>query len=220
MLIMNKILTILLCALLSSFVLHAQTQKGSQLLGGFISVGHTTSTGTYFNPQTNLLESTGGKSNSFGIGPSYTYFIADNLGLGGSLGYSHSHDNSNTADRINKLNSDAYTASLSLMKYFLFEKTIGIRTGPYAQYTKSTNKYTSNDAFFNNAGQEYKNFAAGLALDFVYFPVKKIGLVATMGSLGYAENKSVEQYNTNKQSSIALSFFNSASFSVYYAFGK
>jgi hypothetical protein len=54
----------------------------------------------------------------------------------------------------------------------------------------------------------------------VYFPVKKIGLVATMGSLGYAENKSVEQYNTNKQSSIALSFFNSASFSVYYAFGK
>jgi hypothetical protein len=217
---MNKNLTILLLALLSGFALHAQTQKGSQLLGGSLAVSHTSSTGTYFNPQTNLLEATGGKVNAFTVGPSYAYFIADNLSLGGSLGYNHANTDSFTADRTDELNSSGYFASISLMKYYLFEKTIGVRTGPYAQYNKSTGKFTSSDAFYNNNKQEYKNFAAGISLDFVYFPVKKIGLVASIGGLSYAENKVEEQYNTNKQSSIAFSIFNSPSFSIYYAFGK
>jgi hypothetical protein len=216
---MNKNLTILLLALLSGFALHAQTQQGSQLLGGSFLVNHTKSTGTSLNPQTNSWDNTSGKTNSFGVGPSYTYFIGDNLGLGGGVSYSHSLTDSFTDERTDKLTSNGYFASLSLMKYFLFEKMIGIRTGPYAQYDNSTSKRTSPEPF-NNFKQEYKTFTAGINLDFVYFPAKKIGLVASMGSLGYSVNKRKDNYSTNKDNSIGFSFFNTPSFSVYYVLGK
>jgi hypothetical protein len=215
---MKKKFTILLVALLSSFALRAQTQKGNQLLGGNLSASHTKSTGTYLISQTSPFGATGRKDNSYSIGPSYTYFIADNLGLGGSLGYNHSHVDSFTEDRTEEFNANGYLAYLSLMKYFLFEKTIGVRTGPYAQYNKSTGKYISTDAFYDGNKQDYKNFAAGINLDFVYFPVKKIGLVASIGGLSYFDTNTEDKYNSNKQNGIGFSFFNSPSFSIYYAF--
>jgi long-subunit fatty acid transport protein len=218
LLTMNKTLTVLILALLSSFGLHAQTQKGSHLLGGSFTVYHGTADTRYFD-QANQSYNSNEKTNSFSIGPSYSYFVADNLGLGVNLGYSHSHGDSYSSARVVENTSHGVFGSISLLKYLLFEKKIGIRTGPFAQYNESKAESTSADLSYNNE-QNAKNFTAGVKLDFVYFPITKIGLTASLGSLTYSQNRVEDMSYVNKQKGIGLSFLNSPSFSVFYAFGK
>jgi hypothetical protein len=214
---MNKILSFLVVALFSGFTLSAQTQKGSHLLGGSFSVNHST-VETHAGPDS-PTSSDNNKSNSFSVGPSYSYFVADNLGLGVDVGYSHSHNDSHNSIRSGETNYNGYSGSISLKKYFLFEKKIGVRTGPFASYDNAKAKSTNTDEFYRG-DQLSKIFIAGVALDFVYFPVKKIGLVASLGSLSYLKSKVQDRYYSSKQSNIGLSVLNSPSFSVYYAFGK
>jgi hypothetical protein len=216
---MNKKLSFLLLALLASIAVHAQTQKGSQLLGGNFSVDHSTSNGTTYYQGTQV--SSNSKTNTFNIGPSYSYFLSDNLSLGAHLGYGHSHGDSFIPAGSTESNSNDYFGSISLQKYFLFDSKIGIRTGPYAQYGKSKGTSTSSypDSYYSYETSS-KNFAAGISLDFVYFPVSKIGLMASLGSLSYSQAKYTNPADAQKASSLGLSFLNSPSFSVYYVLGK
>jgi hypothetical protein len=214
---MNKILSFLIVAVLSASSLSAQTQKGSHLLGGTFSVNHSTTETNYDMNNPSLNENN--RANSFSIGPSYSYFVADNLGLGVDVGYSHSHNDSHNSIRSGESNYNGYSGSISLKKYFLFEKKIGVRTGPFASYDNAKAKSTNTDEFYRG-DQLSKIFIAGVALDFVYFPVKKIGLVASLGSLSYMKSKVQDRNYSSKQSNIGLSVLNSPSFSVYYAFGK
>jgi hypothetical protein len=216
--IMNKNLALLLCILISSFTLHAQTQKGNQLIGGSFSVEHRTTEVKYFD-QANAIGNNDGKTNSFNIGPSYSYLVADNLGLGVNLGYNHSHTDNYNSLAANENTSNGYFGSISLMKYFLYEKKIGVRTGPLAYYNYSKAVTTTSNGLDNNQ-VDGKAFGAGIMLDFVYFPVKRIGLVALLGGVSYSQSKYDNSYMSAKDSNIGLSFLNSPSFSVYYAFGK
>jgi outer membrane protein W len=216
---MNKKLSFLLLALLTSFAVHAQTQKGSQLLGGSFGVDHSTSDGSTYYQGTQV--SSNSKTNNISLGPSYSYFLTDNLAIGANLGYSHSHRDSFIPAENTESTSNNYFGSISLLKYFLFDSKIGIRTGPYAQYGKSKGIFTSSslDPYYNSEIGS-KNFAAGIALDFVYFPVSKIGLVASLGNLSYSQARITGNSDVQKASSLGLSFLNSPSFSVYYVFGK
>jgi Leu/Phe-tRNA-protein transferase len=74
---MKKFLILFLLAIGGTFSVEAQTQKGDQLLGGSLGVSTGSSTTDFVNNQ--YLSNNTSKTNNFSIGPSYSYFVANNL---------------------------------------------------------------------------------------------------------------------------------------------
>ena len=221
-----KKLTLLLLAALCSLTASAQTEKGRQWIGGSFSLSHNKAEESS-SPEFSVIGAMR-KQNSYQIGPSYTYFVADKLSILANVGYTHSHLDqtyyNNPTLQINNSTSESktngYFASLGINKFFLYEDKVGIKTGPYAQYNLTKSTISQSDSS-NNLEFESTGFTAGIGLDFVYFPVKKIGLVASLGSLAFSHIKSEGATNTNKQTDFGLNFFSSAqTFSIVYIFGK
>ncbi|MGY4538084.1 long-subunit fatty acid transport protein [Mucilaginibacter sp. UYNi724] len=196
----------------------AQTQKGSQMLGASFGFSTSSSDSKQFEPNNNTYgDNQHAKTTSYNFAPSYSYFIADNLDLGISVGYGHSKQESeNDPSSFGVQKSHGFSAGVYARKYVLYENKIGIRTGPYLNYY-----YGKQDAFnddypaYNNYSS--KMYAGGISLDFVYFPVKKLGLAAGLGNLSY-----VHQTNDGSikgtYNAFNLSFANALSLSVNYVF--
>ena len=86
---MYKKLLLLTFAVVTIQAAKAQTEKGSQNLGATFQVSTSTSNSRSFNQVTNSYgDNSKGKATTYGISPNYSYFIADKLDLGASLGYS------------------------------------------------------------------------------------------------------------------------------------
>ncbi len=221
-----KKLTFLLLAAFSGMTASAQTEKGSHWIGGFFSANHTKNEQAQKNGSQDF--SYYSKQNQLQIGPSYSYFVADKLSLTASAGYINSHADQTyynapgtpLFDQTTESSSNGYFAGLRLDKYFLYDNKIGVRTGPMAFYQRmNSNSVIQGEP--EQADAITKSFSAGLTLDFVYFPVRKIGLIASIGSLAYSEVKFEGLNNTNKSSEIGLNFLGSStSFSFVYVFGK
>lgn len=221
-----KKLTLLLLAALSGLTASPQTEKGKHWIGGSFALSHNKveETSTAESPIFGATR----KQNSYQVGPSYSYFVADKLSVSANVGYTHSHLDqtyyNNPTLQINnstsETTSNGYFASVAMNKFFLYENKVGIKTGPYAQYNLTESKIRQSDTG-DNVALESKGFAAGIGVDFVYFPVKKIGLVASLGTLAYSQTKFEGANNTNKQTDLGLSFFSNAqTFSIVYIFGK
>jgi hypothetical protein len=225
---MNKFFYLSLILLTTSVAIQAQTQKGSQLLGGSLSFaagkGNTTEYGMGAGSITEVINN---KMHSFSIGPSYSYFIANNLDLGGALAYYTIKETSTLptiASEAEKQQGFNYTAYLR--KYVLFENKIGFRVGPFISYQYSK----SSDDFGNSVVgvEEVKNklFNAGIGFDFVYFPMRRLGLAANLGTLGYehitytrSDNNQLSLQEENHAFGLNLANSNLA-LSVFYSFGK
>jgi hypothetical protein len=219
---------LLFIALAFSTTVQAQTQKGSHLLGGSLSFvtgkGTTTEYPMDAGGAPTLINN---KINSFSIGPSYSYFVANNLDLGGSLAYSTFRETSilpNVASEMEKQRGFNY--SVYLRKYFLFENKVGFRVGPYMSYqhTKASSDFGSSVV----GVQEIKSklFDAGIGFDFVYFPTQRIGLAANIGALGYehinytrSDNNQLSMQEKDRTFGLNLANSNLA-LSVFYSFGK
>lgn len=213
-----KKLTLLLLAALSGLTASAQTEKGKQWIGGSFFLNHNKSENS--SPMNTPPSEGTTKQNAFSIGPSYTYFLADKLGLTTNVGYTHSHLDQIGTNETSESNNNGYFASLSLNKYFLFEDKIGIRTGPFARYNHQKIKTTSTYEYRTD-NVNLKGYSAGIGLEFVYFPVKRLGLVASLGNLAYERLEIDYTNNSSKQTDFGLNFLNNAtSFSFYYVFGK
>lgn len=211
--------------------LKAQTEKGTQTLGGTIGVSTSKNTVDMAPPSSYTPYSYILKTTTFSIGPNYSYFVANKLDLGASLGYSYQNmkffDEDVLADNPEKVKTQSFLAEVYLRKYFLYDNKIGIRTGPFVayQYGKSTNSLSDIPNVPNvpySVPQKSTTVAGGVLLDFVYFPYKKVGLAASMGSLSYTHQDSKEpSYNYKSTTdSFGFNFFSSVNFSVFYAFGK
>ncbi|RWY57525.1 hypothetical protein [Mucilaginibacter gilvus] len=86
---MSKKFYLLLTLSVISLAGRAQTQKGNQLLGGSLSLSTASGTNTeYSSVPGSAPDVFNDKTHSFSIGPSYSYFLANNLDLGASLEYS------------------------------------------------------------------------------------------------------------------------------------
>jgi hypothetical protein len=218
---MYKNLLLVFVSIIAINAAQAQTEKGNQSLGlnfGLSTNNFNTRTLNYntnnYDPQVT------GKQKNYSISPSYSYFIADKLDVGLAIGYSYSsykYENSTISpqDQIGK----SFFTSINLRKYFLYDNKIGIRTGPYFSYQRDNQSYasTSNSQFNSNTNSD--NYQGGIRLDFVYYPLKKLGLAATMGNLSYSHQNS--SGNTDgSYNNFNLSFTNSLSLSVNYVFGK
>jgi hypothetical protein len=220
---MNKKIILILAAIFGTIAAKAQTEKGNQFLGGNIGFG----TGSNSMVYTNSYNTNGtNKTTSFSIGPTYSYFIVNNLDLGAGLSYSTSHTNYAydtppvSPDVQNTVgNYRSYSAGVYLRKYFLFNK-FGFRTGPFANYSNSRSNTDFTDQT-NNYSQNYYNINAGVGLDLVYFPTKRIALTAGLASLDFnhEDNKQLQEHDTSN--SFQFNFINSGlEFTVLYCFGK
>jgi hypothetical protein len=196
----------------------AQTEKGSQSLGLRFGVGTQSSNLRSFNYSTNAYDpNVHGKSTSYSIEPTYSYFIADNLDLGLSVGYSSNTQKYDTEmpSYLREQKSNSFFTSVYLRKYFLYDNKIGIRTGPRFIYQKSKSSTLYDEGQKYN--YDYNSYTGGVGLDFVYFPLKKLGLMAGLGGADYTHQTNTgESKGTSNQ--FSLNFANSLILSVNYMF--
>jgi hypothetical protein len=197
----------------------AQTEKGSQMLG--VSFGVSTLSSDYksFDSATGTYSSVNhGSITHYVFAPSYSYFIADKLDLGVSLGYLYNHQKfDGGVSSLNTYKERGYNASVYLRKYFLYNNKVGVRTGPYLAYQNS-NIVQSYNGGTDNATKS-NIYTGGVGLDFVYFPVKRLALSAVLGGVNYSH-----QTNTGSlegtSNNFNLAFANALILSVNYVFGK
>ncbi|WP_183562250.1 hypothetical protein [Mucilaginibacter sp. SP1R1] len=216
---MYKKLVLVLLSVITLQAAKAQTEKGNQTLGASFGVSVTNSNNQYLNTGGPASDNSKGKLNSYSISPSYSYFIADKLDIGASVGYSYMNQKYDPAlsGQIQQQQKN-YNASIFLRKYFLFDNKIGIRTGPYLGYQNAKQFYiytgTDDRSTYNSDG-----FFGGVNMDFVYFPAKNVGLSASLANLSYQHQKYAGN-NLGNSNTFSLNFVNYLALSVYYVFGK
>ncbi|MBB6108507.1 autotransporter domain-containing protein [Mucilaginibacter lappiensis] len=214
---MFKKLLLVVLSVIALQTVKAQTEKGNQLLGATFGVSFTNSNTRSVDLDNNISDNSKGKLTSYSISPSYSYFIADKLDIGASVGYQYSNQKYDPSyGAQTQQQSKSFSASVFLRKYFLFDNKIGIRTGPYVGYQKQKLRYvyTSNESNYNS-----DSYGGGVNLDFVYFPSKNIGLAAGLANLSYQHQKFTGNSQGNANT-FNLNFVNSFILSAYYAFGK
>jgi hypothetical protein len=217
---MYKKLLLVFVSIIAINAAQAQTEKGNQSLGLNFGLSTNNFNTRTLNSNTNSYDpQVTVKQKNYSISPSYSYFIADKLDVGLAVGYSYSsykYENSaiSPQDQIVK----SFYSSINLRKYFLYDNKIGIRTGPYFSYQRYTQSYTVNNSQLNS-NTDGNTYTGGIGLDFVYYPVKKIGLAATMGNLSYS-HQTTNGNTDGTSNNFNLGFANSLLLSINYVFGK
>jgi hypothetical protein len=190
----------------------AQTEKGSQMLGASFGISTSKSNYVNFDPSTNTyINNNNAKITSYSFSPNYSYFIADKLDIGVAVGYSRLKQENDSYNVFPQSQTgNIFYSGVFLRKYFLYENKIGIRTGPNLSYQRSEQKlvFDANSTSENHS----TSFGGGVGLDFVYFPVKRLGLTALLGNINYNHQKtsgttpgSANDFNLNFANSLTLS---------------
>ena len=213
---MYKKLLLVVLSVIALQTAKAQTEKGNQLLGASFGVSFTNSNNQTVFDNT-ISDNFKGKLTSYSVAPSYSYFMADKLDIGASVGYAYSNQKYDPAlgSQIQQ-QSKNFSTSVFLRKYFLWDNKIGIRTGPYLNYQKQKQLYvyTSNENKYDS-----DSYGGGINMDLVYYPSKHIGLAAALANLSYQHQK-FTGYSQGNANSFNLNFVNSFILSAYYVFGK
>jgi hypothetical protein len=214
---MYKKLLLVFVSIITINAAKAQTEKGNQSLGLSFGFSTTDFKTRDFNYSTNDYDpEVKGKRNNYTIAPSYSYFIADKLDIGLAVGYSYSSQKYDTNIYSSQNQSGkSFFSSINLRKYFLYDNKIGIRTGPYLSYQRNNQSYTYNNNNQPNYNTNSNVYTGGVGLDFVYYPLKKLGLAAAMGNLNYS-HQNTNGSTDGTYNSFNLSFANSLIFSVNY----
>ncbi|MCA8832903.1 hypothetical protein [Hymenobacter pini] len=171
----------------------AQITKGTKLLGGNVGYNRTTSSTTTHDPaippSQQKLET---KSRQFNVDPQVGLFIANNLAIGLSIGYySGKSTNPYSLAQVSDLylrisHSNSLQVAPYLRYYYMPIATFGIFGQLSASYGRG--KYTSvvntPEPIHERSRQE--NIYISVTPTMVYFPIDKIGLELSCGSIGYS----------------------------------
>jgi len=221
---MNKFLALMVAFLFAAAFSNAQTTTGSQTLGVSFGIQESKATNMPAGQNTTVGPAFNGKVNNYSFGPSYSFFVANNLDLGVALTFSsltQTDDNNNFGYPL-RYTDYQFNSILYLRKYFLFQNKFGVRVGPYIEYGKSSiNYYYSLTDNTNNSIYNNHNADAGIQLELVYIPTKRFGFSANLANLQYEHSTSTGTSELN-QNANSLSFYGGTSalqFSVFYIFG-
>lgn len=184
-----------LSALLAVSVVGVQAQSipaGTVSLGGNIGYSRNTSNGSGSYNSTTYTQET--SSSQFNFSPSLGYFVADNLAIGINAGYS-----------ANRKAYTTYTPASATTVRAQLDPTTNLRLGVYGQYYKmlteqfgvlgtlgvgyqSLHDYNYSNNNPNALIQESKasGYYAELTPGIVFFPIPKLGLSASVGSLAFS----------------------------------
>lgn len=223
---------LLLCPIFFLFInAHAQTNAGSQNVGVNLGYSNTTSTTTFSNPTyTPSSLTTTSKQTTYSIAPGYSFFIGNKVDLGLALGITgaiYTYDYAPTPYTPTKTNYVAYSGTIYLRKYFLFQDKIGVRTGPFFLYQQSTQKnyYPTGSTYNNNSDNKVDTYSTGVNLEFVFYPSRKLGLAANICNLNYSYLKSktadgVGETDSSQKTFNASFVTNNLSLSLFFIFGN
>lgn len=205
-------LSLLVLALACMSVAHAQTEKGTKTLGFSVN---------YAKEKNDRGGEPERKTTSFGLGPSFSYFMKDKLEIGASLNYFNSdYEFLQQNNYMNGLKDQQFGATIFLQKHFMFSEQFGIRTGPFASFINGN----SESDYPDQPKQETtsKGFRTGLNLGIEYFPVKSIGIAANLATLSYNHMKQEVKGTTetnSKINSFELDVTNGLNLSIFFVFG-
>lgn len=183
----------------STEALHAQSiAAGTLSLGGNVGYGHTSDKAEYKNGG-NTYTSEYVRS-QFQFVPAIGYFVANNLAIGVSLGY--------TAASEKLTNTGPYSSSPNAL-----DARTTLRVGPYVQYYKMISEqfgvlgtlsvgyqHGFTPSYANNGNRVVETTTNGsyaaLTPGIIFFPIPKFGISASVGYLGY------EQYGVKRNDDI------------------
>ena len=184
------------------------TQGTSKSSGGISSIG---SQNTSFSSEN--------KSWQFSLLPTISYFVADNLVIGLSLGYAYG-----------KRTEDAISTPASYVLQHAQTETSSLQLGAFAQYYKMLtpqfgltarlgagyqrfkedrdgNNLISGTPYYFDGSNTNQGYYVNLTPGLIFFPVPKFGLTASMGSLGFSHlsltNSSYDATNNNPYSQVS-----------------
>ena len=188
---MKKILIVTAALLLTIRFANAQTQAGSQNLGLNLSLSTNSASDEAIDPTEHVATFYGNNNNAFSVGPTYSYFIKNNLDLGAGFSYNTSKTTYSGAFEgyPAQENYSNFSAMVYLRKYFLLSNKFGFRFGPYLEYGRQTESYvyppaeTASGA--NNFNSNTKSMYAGVDLDLVYYPAKHLGAAVNLANINY-----------------------------------
>jgi hypothetical protein len=228
-----KKLSIILLVIFVNNLSFSQIQKGTWLLGG--SVNYNNSSARSENVQLIVNKTS---TNSFGITPNINYFISDKFSIGGGLGFNVfdfsntvTDPKSSTSSQITYnsfINGTTWNAFLQAKYINLIKKDIYWNVNFRAGVGK-TSYETNNKSFIPTGTPIYSTViidglpvskTAALTSQFLFFPIKNLGLQVDVGGLNYS-HQSPDFGNTELTSTnLLLSFApNNWSLGVFYVFG-
>ena len=206
---MKKFLTLAVVAVMA---VSASAQKGSMYIGttgiSFYNNDNALAGGNLASPfLTGFAYNKNGddKTTSFGLAPEFGYFIADNMVIGASLGFSYSSFDEDGAD--DKLNCTSFGIA-PYFRYFLVQKgNFGLYLQAGGQF--ATSKYDYDDA------ESTTYFNVGVLPGISYSFSDKFSATASFGWLGYEQAKQDDA----KMSEFGLNLDGSSlNFGLYYNF--
>ncbi|WPU97248.1 hypothetical protein SNE26_14570 [Mucilaginibacter sp. cycad4] len=214
---MKKILVLIPAFLLAFQISKAQTEKGSQTIGIDLQFQHQKSSENTIRPGFDTYNSDF-KLTIFNAGPTYSYFIADKLDIGTSLTYAYTKQDNRNTSYSSTQTTRQYAAELFLRKYFMFGDKFGLRTGPYIGYARYDFKYIDAGTATRNKSD---NYFAGANMALVYYPVRKLGVSATLANLSYSHSKLKDDTRqTGSGDNVTFNLINNGlALSVFYVFG-
>ncbi|MDO7850958.1 hypothetical protein [Hymenobacter convexus] len=190
---------------------HAQSiAAGTVSLGG--SVGYNRSTNKTSSNQGSTTYTQETTTSQFSFTPSVGYFVKDNLAIGINAGYS-----------AYRKPYTSYTPAPAVVRAEL-DPTTTLRLGAYVQYYKmlteqfgvlgtlSGGYQSSRDSQYNGSAiQEFKGsgYYAELTPGIIFFPIPKLGISASIGSLAY--NRMSYDYPTSPNNPAPAGYENTSS---------
>ncbi|HET9504883.1 MAG TPA: hypothetical protein VFO93_15170 [Hymenobacter sp.] len=216
----------LLCATAS--IAHAQSpiKAGTVALGGSINYSHSSDEVNSNTGYRNGSYSSSYSNNILSLSPEASYFVADNISIGLSLNYS--------IQEISFSSSPNFGGTS-------YRDATSFRIGPFVRYYKML---TDQFGFTGTLGAGYEHdkqpgqtnnsvalksngFYAALTPGFIFLPIPKLGIGASVGGLGYTRlNVEPETSTTNGSYTQTNSTFGASfglaqlTFSGTYFFGR
>lgn len=221
---MKKAFLLIAVLFLTSLISYAQTEKGSQTIGLNLGFSYSKGNTVLTDPNSGGYYKGTNQTTNFNIGPTYSYFIADKIDLGGYFSYSLSSSTGPYAPGAEtKSSGHAYAGGVFLRKYFMFGNKIGALTGPYLYYTRNNSGITYSQPYTISNGSSFgETGGIGMQFGLVYYPLKNLGVTTHLANLDFSHYTNHNNAdNSSSGNSVNLNLITSGfSLSIVYALAK
>lgn len=178
---------------------YAQVGQGTLFMGGRLEFMQSQAKNKSGGTTTD-----GPKITHFGIMPDVGYFLTDNIAAGLGIGYTSAVSNfENTQGQVTT-KVKGKESMFFLLPFLRYYKFMGDKGGVFAQFDvgigsgKNFGETTTGNVTVTTTDEKISAFHVALRPGVVFFVTDKIGLEATVGALGFFQDKEVDENSQNK----------------------
>jgi outer membrane protein len=172
---MKKLLALCALALTVGYV-QAQTNAGGMMFGGNIG---------YQSQKSNWGVDREIESKTLTINPQFGYFVADNLGIGLSVNYTHQKNSDNIPYNVDDEATSSETILAPFVRYYVF--TPNEKFAFYAEASVGIG-FSRTDPYYSDEDIKGKSFNTRLSPGFSYFFNEKWALDLQLSGIAYSSN--------------------------------